>query len=182
MLIRGVATMASTVLACGVAGAQESAWYLDVGGQVAVVDDAGDTYEFANAVGHVGYDFNRNFGIEAEAIVGLDSNSDYYGYELNVDYGIGVFAKIKAPVSRTVEFYGRVGHVATQFTEVYDPYLFGDDEEYETTQNALAFGGGMNVLFGASNGMRFDYTRYDYDFDGYSVDADAVYVGFYHRF
>ncbi len=180
MLLKTTSTALLLISLAEFSHAQESAWYADVGYQYAQAELSTIEADFSNVAGHVGYDFNRNFGVEAEGVLGVGNSNNVDGYNLDLDYSVGAFAKIKAPLSRTVELYGRGGIVSTRFSEDVETadFLF----EGEVNREAVAFGVGSNFLISGRNGIRAEYTYYDFDVEDISINANTFYAGYYHRF
>jgi len=127
--------------------------------------------------GRVGYRFHPNFGVEGELATGLESDTDTIG-------GVRVNQKLKhqaagyvvgfLPLGPNTDILARVGYGTTKFRTRAAGVSFSDSEE------SWNFGVGAQHHFDGVNGVRVDYTRYE--FDNGPGDADVWTVGYTRRF
>ena len=162
------------------AAAQESAFYGDVGGGIVqgeLLEEA--TYGIVQLRG--GYDFNRHFGIELEGATGI-VDEEYTNSTESINYSYGAFGRLKYPINRTTELFTRVGMINSELESVANNGSFAVTVE----DTGLAFGVGATTLFAGRNGLRFDYTRINYDLEvpgvELDVNADAFTLALYRRF
>ena len=165
--------------------AQESALYVDFGGEFVAADYLGLDLEIPTANARVGYDFNRHFGIEGQVSVGIDEYSQDFGTlgtaEASIDQTAGIFLRGKIPVSNTVEVFSKLGYVSTEIS--IEDTVNAVTTDYDFSQEGLAFGIGVTWLLRGNTGVRVDYTRYNYDVeDVVDVNADGLSIALYHRF
>ena len=141
--MRPVVTILSS-LAVATFGAQAAAQQAHAG-IGAVVDEGFDELGFT---GRVGYDLNRNFGIEGE----LNYFSvDTFGTDVDVFTYIA-FAKAQTTVTPQISVFARLGYGG----------LTADADGLESeSEDAFAYGVGAEYAVTPSSGIRADYTRYD---------------------
>jgi opacity protein-like surface antigen len=139
------------------AQAQDSGAYVNLGVQ---------TYEFDtwNLLGRVGYNFSENFGVEADAGLGVaDTTVD--GFDVSTPFNFGGYLVARYPVSQQFEIFGRVGYASTKF----------EVEDESATFDGIAYGGGIQYNFDEANGLRLGYTANDVDVGTADV-LDLTYV------
>ena len=163
---------AAALLIAGGASAQESKWNIGAGYTYLDVQDV--ELDVLNL--RAGYDFTPYFGVEGEALIGLeDEDVTIAGVtgDVGLDYGLGIYGKAQYPLTEQVSVYGRAGYARHEA----DASFVG--VEFDEGEDAFAFGGGLEWAIAGPNAVRFDYTRYEYDGDG---DADAYSIGYVRRF
>jgi hypothetical protein len=137
--------LAAATAALALSGAVQAQTAIDLNLGYTRFDDAG-----ADAVtGRIGARLVSFVGAEGEVSVGVDDA---------LDTAWGVFAKGVLPNGETAELFARAGFADAQIAGPGD----GD---------GLAFGAGGQVMAFGRNGVRFDYTRYEFggDVDAYSI-------------
>ena len=165
---------AVALLAAGSAAtAQEWVWYEGVSPYINVGLSRAEVHADSPTVGgpgdiglnavtlRGGLRFNRWFGAELEGSMGIDEEDTPIG---NVDlerqyaaYLVGV-----APASNSFELLFRIGYG----TNTLAVEGLGDSES-----NSINYGVGAQWFFGGGpNGLRFDYTRFDNQDDGFYSD------------
>lgn len=148
---------AAAVAALGVAGAASA--------QPGVYGNLGYTYLDADGVNlgavgaRVGVDFMEFLGAEAEFAVGIDDDS---GVELDNEWG--VFVRGRLPLGESFEAFARVGYADAEVTGA-------------TLDGGAAYGAGAQWMFAGPNGVRAEYTRYDFD-----TDIDAFGIAYVRKF
>ena len=105
-------------------------------------------------------------GIEAEGSFGVGDDN---GVELNHD--VAAYAKVQAPMGENLNLFARVGYGTT---EVESSRLGG----FELEDESLRYGAGAEFFFDGVNGVRGDWTRYDFD----DAEIDTWSVSFVRRF
>ena len=122
----------------------------------------------------LGYNFNRNFGVEAQGMIGLSSESSPVSPAANAatltskpDYTIGAFAVARLPLSDQFEVFARGGYHQTQ-TNIKISNVLGTD--YDVTHDGFAVGGGLQFNLGDKTAIRSEYTYLDKsDYHTFSV-------------
>lgn len=111
--------------------------------------------------GRAGLDIGENFGVEAEASFGL--NSDFVGAtEMDLDHRIAGFGRLRAPLSPNLEAFVRGG------------YYFADGDATtagitaDLDDDDFAGGAGLQWNIAGPHAIRADYTNYGFDGDGHS--------------
>jgi len=125
----------------------------------------------------LGYRFHPNFGVEGEFGVGVDSDTDTIG-------GVRVNQKLKhqaaaylvgfLPVGPNTDLLARVGYGTAKIRVRAGAASLSDSEE------SVNFGVGVQHHFDGVNGIRADYTRFE--FDGGPADANVWTIGYSRRF
>jgi outer membrane immunogenic protein len=123
-----------------------------------------------------GLTFTEHFGIEAQANFGIDEETiDVLGASADVDFNylLGVFGVARLPVNndQTVLF-ARAGYTTSEAEASLGGFSVAADDD------AWAYGVGVEHTISGPHGVRFDYTRYDYD----GEDADGLALSYIYRF
>lgn len=105
--------------------------------------------------GRLGVDFNDNFAIEGEAAFGI-ADDDILGVSVELNSSFGVFAVGKLPVSDSVDVFVRAGFASAEV----------DVGGTSGSEDGAAYGAGLQAFFTENDGVRVDYTRYDFGGDG----------------
>jgi hypothetical protein len=132
--------------------------------------------------GRLGMRFDRYFGIEAEAATGLntyDPITDANGNQVKVGLNNqeAIYGVVFLPLGHGVDLFARGGFGGEDVkldSALPTSYRYGNSEGWN-------YGGGAQYFFhNGPNGLRFDYTRYDYNDD---APNDNVYsLAFVHKF
>lgn len=145
-------------------------------------DDADESFEtdFGAVTARVGGRFGRFLGVELEGQIGVnDGDFDDAGVEgsFGLEYSGAIFAVGAFPVSPNAEIFARYGFGTAEFqAEVADEEIGGDD-----VFTALGVGG--TYFFDGRNGVRAEYTRYDFgDDEGVETDANSFSISYVRRF
>ncbi|MGD2133892.1 MAG: outer membrane beta-barrel protein [Maricaulaceae bacterium] len=145
-----LALAATAMLAAlGASGAAQAQTYVDLNVGASIFDEPDTTA----ATGRIGANFTPNFGAEGE--ISLDLGGDEF------DNVLGIFARGGLPLNDQFEFIGRVGYARA---EGNGP---GDD-------GGVALGAGGVWMLDGRNGLRFDYTRYDFGDDANAISVTYV--------
>jgi hypothetical protein len=115
---------------------------------------------------------NQHLGVEAEASAGLNSHDFGGGVSGRIQDEYGVFVVGYLPVASNTELFGRVGYA---HTDLHISFI--------GTQglDGVAGGGGAQYFFnGGSNGVRGEYTYYDFN-KGFG-HADTGTISFVRKF
>ncbi|MCF6219891.1 MAG: porin family protein [Robiginitomaculum sp.] len=136
--------------------------YINLGG--AYVDEGGFVL-----FGRGGYNFAENFGVEAEAGLGIADKSDtLLGVDVKtgVNFSVGAFGVGRVPLGENFNIFGRVGYHYSEVEAKAGNFNAIDHAD------GIAFGGGIEYMLDDNNGIRAEYTSYDGD--GGSLDAFGV--------
>ena len=151
--------------------AQDMGWYGDVGVAQVSVDVGGGDLDFTTIQGRVGYDFNDYFGAEGELGFGVAGESGG-GASIDLSYNVGAYGVISTANTEGFEFFGRLGFAKAEL-DGNAGSISGSGSD-----DGLAYGAGIKYLFDGVNGIRADYTRYDFDL----VEADVISVAYARKF
>ncbi|MDC7682425.1 porin family protein [Asticcacaulis sp. BYS171W] len=175
-MVKIVTVLAASALLAGMAVSAQAqdagSTYLQVGG--GQVDADGEKFGVIQAAG--GYNFNRNFAVEAEFGLGLTEKTYRVG-TVNVDAKIkhtaGIYLVGSAPIGENLDLVGRVGFSQVS-VEASSGNVSADDSD-----TGPAYSVGLRYFpKGGVHGIRGDFTRYQLD-DG---SMDAVQVSYVRRF
>jgi outer membrane immunogenic protein len=167
-----LASLATATLASA-ASAQDS--HFNVGGGYTRVEIGELEFDAFSLRG--GYDFNENFGVEAQFDLGMgDDSLTIAGNTANIDlnYSAAIYGIGRLPVSENANLFARIGYATTELEASAVGVLVSDSDD------GFSFGVGGEYFFDDFNGLRFDYTRTDYS-DG-DDDADSIGISYVRRF
>ncbi|ESQ90037.1 hypothetical protein ABAC460_09730 [Asticcacaulis sp. AC460] len=123
--------------------------------------------------GRIGTKFNKTFGAEFEAGVGINEDTvEFGGYDIDtkLEYSIGAFLTAEVPVGEQVGLTGRVGYAKTQIKASAGGY------SESASGDGAAYGVGLKYTTKSGNYVvRGDVSRYQIE-DG-DVDAVSVTLG-----
>lgn len=175
-MVKIVTILASAALLAGVAVSAQAqdagSAYLQAGaGQV---DADGEKFTVVQFAG--GYNFNRNFAVEAEVGLGVTEKTYRVG-NVNVDAKVkntaAAYLVGSLPVAENLDLVGRLGFAQVS-VEASSGNVSADDSD-----TGPAYGVGLRYFpKGGVHGIRGDFTRYSLD-DG---DIDALQVSYVRRF
>jgi len=133
-----------------------------------------DDADLGAVTGRVGARLHPNFGVEGEASFGVGEEEILPGVDVELDRQVAAYAVGVIPLSPNAELFGRLGVGNTQVS-VTGGGLSADDDE-----NSVNYGVGGAYYFDGANGIRADYTRYDFRDDG--GEADVLSLSYTRRF
>jgi outer membrane immunogenic protein len=149
-----------------------------VTGSVGYTHLDGDDASLGAITGRLGYDFNRNFGVEGEASIGVqDEDVTIAGVDGSIEheYDAAVYGVAKLPVNENLELFGRLGYGTTSLkADVAGFTATGDGD-------SINYGVGANWFFDGQNGIRGDWTRRDFQDDG-AGEVDTYGLSYVRRF
>jgi hypothetical protein len=131
--------------------------------------DAGLNYGVATA--RLGARLHPNFGLEAEAGLGVDGDTLVVAgttVRTKVKHSFGGYAVAFLPVTPQLDLFARGGYGATRIRAESATASASDSE------NSWNYGVGGQYMFDALNGLRAEFTRHDFDNNGGSADAWGV--------
>ncbi|WP_417468548.1 porin family protein [Maricaulis sp.] len=171
-MMRSIIAASLSALALGsVAHAQDTSYTLGAGYE----RFSGDGVDLDSVVFRGRYDFNQYFGVEGQANIGIgDDSVTVLGtpVDVSLDYAVGVFGVVRAFSNENGNVFLRAGYTDSQVDASVPGYSVSADSD------AWAYGVGGEYLFDGRNGVRFDYTKFDYD----GGDADVFGVSYVRRF
>jgi len=136
-----------------------------------------DTYGADLKLGH---NFTESFGIEAQGIIGLTTDSTLLSnattsatLKQKTDYTIGLFAVGRIPLSEQFELFARGGvhHTKSGFT--INNALMTD---FSSDDTGVAVGGGLQYNFSEKNAIRLETTYLD------NVDSQTSAISYVRKF
>jgi hypothetical protein len=160
-----LAAAAGLALLAGASAASAES-YASVGYSHIKADDSGVDVTLGGVTGRLGVNLNPWFGVEGEVSVGVKDDT-IAGTDVKLKHEIGVFAVARAPLGEGFTVLGRVGYADSKF-EV------GSSSD---SGGGVAYGVGAQYDFGV-NGVRADYTKYDFD----GTDGDSFAISYVRKF
>jgi outer membrane immunogenic protein len=139
--------------------------------------DAGSGFKFGALTGRIGGRFYQYFGVEGEGAIGVDGDDTTLS-------GVNVKTKLKhslngyvvgfVPLGENFELLARGGYGTTKIkASALGASASGSDESWN-------YGVGAQYLIDGKNGLRADYTRFD--FGSGNEDANVWSVGYVRKF
>lgn len=161
-LVLAASAAAVLALAAPAVASAETTWYGNLG--YAGIDAS--SVNLGAIQGRIGAQFNPYIAVEGEAAFGV-KDDDIAGTKVKLNNEIGVYGVAKYPVSDQFDVFARVG------------YARADAKVGGTSGNddGVAYGVGAQYTFDGKNGVRADYTKYDF-----LGDADVWSVAYVHKF
>ncbi|MCW5724739.1 MAG: porin family protein [Maricaulaceae bacterium] len=142
-----------------------------VGAGYTVID--GDGVNLGALTLRGGYDFTTHFGVEGEASLGV-SDDTVGGVNVDLQRALGAFAIARMPVGEGLSLHARGGYANARIKASMGGVSITDSED------AFAYGVGAEWMADGQNGVRFDYTRYDFRNGG--DDANVWTLSYVRRF
>lgn len=142
--------------------------------------DSNDTeFAFTGITGRGTYYFNRNIGIEGEAMIGTSGadNYEYTGIDFDLDRQLGAYIVGRVPVGKSGELFARAGFRAGTLSISADSYWFYIDEEVD--YNGFSIGAGYTHFLTKNFGIRGDVTTSGASLDNnFSPDGNLTSLSF----
>ncbi len=151
-LMIAAATAAVALAAPAVAQAQS------VYGSIGYVAVDVDPVNLGGIQGRLGVRVHNNFAVEGEAAFGIVGD-DIGGVSVDLETEFGAFLVVLAPLSENTDIFVRGGFASAEI----DAGVFGS-----VSDDGAAYGIGVQHFFGPNDGVRFDYTHYDFGGDANS--------------
>lgn len=169
-LIAAASAAALVSMAPGLAQAQEAPAggpYVNLGYARVDTDPGGlDAIQ-----GRLGYRFNNWIGVEGELATGLGSDNVRIGGvegSLKLKHSASAFLTGFAPIGANTDLIARVGYGTSKVRARSGGVSVSDSEE------SFNYGLGAQHHFDGVNGVRVDWTRYDFDNAGGKTDVFAI--------
>lgn len=147
-IISAVAVAVVLSSAPALAQAQEASLYGNLG--YANVDN--DIVNLGALEARLGIQVTSHLAFEAEAAVGL-ADDTVLGTPVELTSSFGLFAVGRLPVTENIDLLARVGAAGSTFDVGGAPLR----------EQGKAYGLGIQSFFSPNDGVRLDYTRYDFD-------------------
>lgn len=135
-----------------------------------------DDAAFDTVVVRGGYDFTRYLGVEGQANIGIGDDTITEGSvtgDVELNYAAGLFGVVRPWSTEQANVFLRAGYTTTEAEASVSGLSFSADDD------AWAYGVGGEWFFAGDNGVRVDYTRFDYDEGG---ESDVFGVSYVRRF
>lgn len=116
--------------------------------------------------GRIGVKFNEHLGVEGEAAFGV-ADDDILGTSVELSNTWGAFLVASMPVSESVDVFVRGGFASGDV----------DVGGASASDDGGAYGVGAQAFWSANDGVRFDYTRYNF-----GGDADVWSIAYVRKF
>jgi outer membrane immunogenic protein len=160
MIAASVASLLA--IAAPVAANAEVTWY----GNVGYASINADPVNLGAIQGRLGAQFNPYIGVEGEVAFGVQEDT-IFGVDVKLSNEYGVYAVAKAPLSDQFDIFARVGYARAEI----------DVGGTGLSDDGVAYGVGAQYTFDGKNGVRADYTKYDF-----LGDADVWSVSYVRKF
>lgn len=178
-----VSTLAVTVAAVAFFGALPASAQTESTGVYGTLGysyvDAGSGFQFGAVTARVGGRFHQYFGVEGEAGIGVkDDDVTLAGVnvETELKHSFNGYVVGFLPVAENFDILVRGGYGTTEIeASALGSTIDGSDESWN-------YGIGAQYLFDGKNGVRADYTRYNFGDDSGNEDADAWSIAYIRKF
>jgi len=166
----------TAILAAGLS----SAAIAQDGGSYGAIGAATYDFETYGVDIKLGHNFTENFGIEAQGIIGLTSDSTRLSnsetsatLKQKTDYTIGVFAVGRVPLSEQFELFARAGVHNTKYGFTINNAL---NTDFSSNDTGVAGGIGLQYNLNEQSALRLETTYLD------NVDSQTSAISFVRKF
>lgn len=136
--------------------------------------DEADDVNLGAVTGRFGVRVHPNFGAEVEGSIGVNDDEVAPGVDAELDHQIAAYALGVVPLSPNAEIFGRLGYGNTELS------VEGGGLSVDGDNDSVNYGVGGAYYFDGANGVRADYTRFDFRDDG--GEADVLSLSYTRRF
>ncbi|MDQ0463907.1 hypothetical protein QO010_001678 [Caulobacter ginsengisoli] len=161
-LMIGASVAALLAIAAPVAANAETTWY----GNVGYAGISADDVNLGAIQGRIGAQFTPHIGVEGEVAFGVKDDT-VLGTDVKLDNEYGIYAVGTLPVNDKFDLLARVGYARAE----------ADVGGTSGSDDGVAYGVGAQYSFDGKNGVRADYTKYDF-----LGDADVWSVSYVRKF
>lgn len=161
-LVLAASAAAVLAIAAPAVASAETTWY----GNVGYAGVSADSVNLGAIQGRVGAQINPYVGIEGEVAFGV-KDDDVSGVKVKLNNEYGIYGVAKLPVNDQFDVFARVGYARA------DAKVAGTSG----SDDGVAYGVGAEYSFDGKNGVRADYTKYDF-----LGDADVWSVSYVRKF
>ena len=169
------AVAAAALFAASAASAQMAPLYGTVGYTHYGAEVEGEELNLGAITGRLGTRLHPNFAVEGEASLGVRDEEESGGgftASLGLNYQALAYAVGIIPIAPNAELFGRVGYGVTDIeVEFTGP---GISESASESEGTIGLGVGGQYFFDGRNGVRAEYTRYDFQDDGGDIDSVSI--------
>lgn len=133
--------------------------------------DGGSAANFGAIEGRLGARIHPNFGIEADAAFGVDGDKETISgvtVKSKLTHSFSAYGVGFLPLAPNFDLLARVGYGTTKVRATSGVITVRDSEE------SWNYGVGAQYSFDEKNGVRGDYTRYDFNNGGGNADVWAI--------
>lgn len=133
--------------------------------------DGGEAANFGALEARLGARLHPNFGVEAEGAIGVDGDSENVGGVLvksDLKHSLAAYAVGFLPVAPNFDVFVRGGFGTTKVG------VKGAGVKVSASEESWNYGLGGQFAFDDKNGVRADYTRYDFNHGGGDADVWAI--------
>lgn len=121
----------------------------------------------------IGYNFNKYFGVEAEGILGLTSETLNPTLKFKTEYTIAAFGIARLPVNKKWDLFARAGYHQTGLK------LIGPGSPTKGDRDGFAAGGGVQYNMTPTTAIRAEYTFLE---NSFTNDQDVYTVSYVRKF
>jgi hypothetical protein len=180
-LMLSAAAAAAALFAAGAASAQMAPLYGNLGYTHYGAEAEGEELNLGAITGRVGSRLSPYLAVEGEGSIGVRDEEETSGgvtTSLGLNYQLLGFVVGMLPISPEADLFARIGYGVTDLEfEVSGP---GFTDTASDSEGTLALGAGGQFFFDGLNGVRAEYTRYDFQDDG--GDIDSLSIAYVRRF
>ena len=168
----------ATAAALAITGsASAQGFYVEGGYNFLPIDQDEIEADLGAITGRAGYDFSENLSAELEAGFGVQDEEVTIadvetGIDVSLNYLVGAFGKVGAPVTDALNVFARAGIVTAEIE------ASGGGFNADASDTGFGYGAGADVELSERFGLRIDYTRYDIE----DLEADSFAAAFKVRF
>ena len=138
-------------------------------GSISYASVDADGVELGAVVGNLSWRSSNFIGLEGELGFGVSDDDVAPGVTAELNTVFGAYVTATADINENFAVFGRVGFAAAD-AESNTGIDLGDE--------GLAYGAGAKFFLDGVNGLRLDYTKYDFD----NGEADVWMIGYVRRF
>ncbi|HEX5379093.1 MAG TPA: porin family protein [Phenylobacterium sp.] len=176
LIALSVATLAASAAIPAVAAAQDAAgtsYYGTLGYGASSVEGV----DLGAIQGRLGVRFGQHLGVEGELAAGVKDDKTYVGgvpVKIDLEHQAAIYGVGYLPVAPNADLFARVGYGTTKLKASASGASVSD------AGDSWNYGVGGQYLLDGANGVRADYTRYD--FKDSSANADVWSVAYVRKF
>jgi len=144
--------------------------YWSLGGSLLTFDDGTDEIKPTQVFGRLGYDFNAYIGVGIEGGFSLIED-EIAGVDFDVTTTF-LYLKGSIPVGDDAKIYAMIGPSNTEITGTVSGFSLSVDD------SGTGIGFGFEQTLRSDAAFSIDYIKYTDEFEGFSIDVDAINLGF----
>lgn len=144
----------------------DSGFYGELGAAPLRISGGGVSFTPDVAIVRLGYDFTRNFGVEAIAATSFRSGS-LYGADVRIDSAYGGYFKARVGVAKGLELFAKAGYVTTSLA------VSGAGS---ASDSSFSYAAGAQYRFTKNVYGQADYSSF-YDKQGLRIAGPSLSIG-----